>query len=88
MAEKFVAGQTQENAVFLLEAAEKKNIHPREVRTVDGGYMVPEEIADAAEKKSKRSAKSEDEEPVQTGSKEAAKKTEAKKSSDDKDAKE
>lgn len=51
MAEKFVEGRNEENAVLLLAAAEKAKYHKSVVRTVDGGFMVPEDIAGAVDDK-------------------------------------
>jgi len=46
--EAFVDGLTQENAVALLEAAESLEVSVHEVRTVSGGFVVPEAVADKA----------------------------------------
>ena len=46
--EAFVDGLTQENAQALLDAAEGLKVSVHEVRTVSGGFVVPQEVADKA----------------------------------------
>lgn len=46
MAEAFYGPRSRENARLLLDAAKALDIHPREVRTQVGGYLVPEKIVD------------------------------------------
>lgn len=46
--EAFVEGLTKENAQALLAAAEALDVHPYEVRTGSGGFIVPEAVADKA----------------------------------------
>lgn len=43
-----VRGQSADNAVLLLEAAEKLDLPSHVVQTVGGGYRVPAEVADKA----------------------------------------
>lgn len=42
----FYGPRSRENARLLLDAANALGIHPREVRTQIGGYLVPEEVVD------------------------------------------
>jgi hypothetical protein len=44
-----VVGQTSDNATILLEAAEKLELDPGVVRTVEGGFSVPKDVFDKAE---------------------------------------
>lgn len=52
-----VDGMTQDNAILLLEAAEKLELDPSVVETTsDGHFLVPKEVADKAFGKGKTSA--------------------------------
>lgn len=42
----FYGPRSRANARLLLDAAKALGIHPREVRTQMGGYLVPEEVVD------------------------------------------
>lgn len=98
MSEKvYIKGQNHDTAVLLLAAAEELDQNVSLVRTVDGGFSVPADIADkagfdadgnpkkAAAKKAAASAPSGDEQPKATRRraprKTAAKKATAKSSS-------
>jgi hypothetical protein len=43
-----VPGQSHDNAVLLLEAAQQLDLDPSVVRTTEGGFLVPKEVADKA----------------------------------------
>lgn len=47
MGETFVWGQDRDTALALLNAAEAVGVHPHEVRTVRGGFIVPDQVYDA-----------------------------------------
>lgn len=48
MSDVFVGGRGRDKAVLLLAAAEDLELPSRVVRTQTGGYLVPEEVAEAA----------------------------------------
>jgi hypothetical protein len=58
-----VDGLTQDNAILLLEAAEKLDLDASVVETTsDGHFLVPKEVADKAFPKGKTAAKKDDKE--------------------------
>lgn len=42
----FYGPRSRENARLLLDAANALGVHPRDIRTQVGGYLVPEEVVD------------------------------------------
>lgn len=46
MADAFYGPRSRENARLLLDTAKEIGVHPREIRTQVGGYLVPEAVVD------------------------------------------